>query len=835
MESHRMTSPTSQIHFSSLESAKACPQCGRKAKFKADPKNHQKVCPHCGYVLPSQIAHFKLLQIIGTGGMGAVYRGLDTSLERHVAVKVMREEFARNPEFVERFLREARAAAALNHPHVAQIYSFGEQRSRYYLVMELLPNGSLDDRIEKEKRLSEIEVLDVGIHVASGLQAAHERGLIHRDIKPGNILFAQDGTAKVVDFGLACLEDKVGSNQEGVWGTPYYIAPEKVADNKEDFRSDIYSLGGTLFHALAGRAPFEAGTSTEVVLKHLRSVAVSLRAFAPDCTLQTAEVIGRMLKRDPEERPQTYEELLNELAYARQAALEKKPKQIEVEDDFSMTTLVGTLLLILVSLGVGIWCWINREKIFGGEESVSPPPSVQTTNSPSQIFTPPTQNSPSQLPPVAQPVDYALQIERAHKTIMSGDLKKAFNQLEAIQRKMPSDHELGPWVRLHSARIFMLMGSDANSLLGLITEKTTPESFTGNVSPSRYPFLLAWILLGKIFGDPLDKMISSLPDGMKACAHFDAGEFSFQQNQLSEAARHWRIYLNFQSVPSEYEWVLFYQKIARDFVNEYNSLKKIEKEVADLEVTNDFSKIKSLLEENQSSWQTPMIRARIADLVEKNRQALAKKQKEEEEKRKTEHAALLEIENKLIDTMLAQKQTLQATYQLDQILQGWKNIELKIKSEENRKVLQYYLAVAQSLAEYKNQLMNDVQASPYTRERIVTRANLKMVGDLYQVKEEKLFFRKELGPGQYGEMACRWAELLPGAVLELGDFYLLRLQERPEPNRSEIARRALTLAVFAKEYRLSEDYIRKYLSLADQMGPFLKESRDLLFSQPPKK
>src|SRR3989338_6464198 len=137
MKSYPMSPSTAQIHSSSLESSKPCPQCGRKSKFKADSENHQKVCPHCGYVLPSQIAHFKLLQIIGSGGMGAVYRGLDTSLERHVAVKVMREEFARNPEFVERFLREARAAAALNHPHVAQIYSFGEQRSRYYLAMEL--------------------------------------------------------------------------------------------------------------------------------------------------------------------------------------------------------------------------------------------------------------------------------------------------------------------------------------------------------------------------------------------------------------------------------------------------------------------------------------------------------------------------------------------------------------------------------------------------------------------------------------------------------------------------------------------------------------------------
>jgi len=259
--------------------------------------------------------------------MGTVYRGLDTSLERPVVVKVMHEEFSRTPQSIENFHREARAVASLNHPNVVQCYSFGEQNSHYYLVMELLPNGSLDDRIEKEHRIPEIEVLDIGIQIASGLKAAYERGLIHRDISPDQILFAQDGTAKLVDFGLARFEGKTGQahQEEEIWGKAYYLAPEKISDNQEDFRSDIYGLGGTLFHALAGRAPFEAATSTEIVMKHLNATAVSLRVFAPDCTPQTAEVIGRMLKRNPTERPQSYDDLLNDLGYAKRFALEKKP------------------------------------------------------------------------------------------------------------------------------------------------------------------------------------------------------------------------------------------------------------------------------------------------------------------------------------------------------------------------------------------------------------------------------------------------------------------------------------------------------------------------------
>src|SRR5205085_847272 len=158
----------------------------------------------------------------GTGGMGAVFRGLDTSLQREVAVKVMREELTKSEKFVSDFLREARATAALNHPNIAKIYTCGEDNGRYFIVMELLANGSLDDRINAGEKIDEVEVLDVGIQVASGLREAQKHGLIHRDIKPGNILFDEEGGTKLVDFGLARLEEKSEEHlrEEGIGGTP---------------------------------------------------------------------------------------------------------------------------------------------------------------------------------------------------------------------------------------------------------------------------------------------------------------------------------------------------------------------------------------------------------------------------------------------------------------------------------------------------------------------------------------------------------------------------------------------------------------------------------------
>ena len=185
-----------------------------------------------------------------------------------VALKVVRKEFSADAEYLAKFEREARITASVNHPHVVKVYSFGSDHGLFYIAMELVDKGSLDDLMNLQGRVAEIEALTVGIQVAQGLQAAHQKGLIHRDVKPGNILFADAQTAKIVDFGLALLAAHEAEERGEVWGTPYYVAPEKLDHQPEDFRSDMYSLGGTLFHAIAGRPPFEADTASMVALKH---------------------------------------------------------------------------------------------------------------------------------------------------------------------------------------------------------------------------------------------------------------------------------------------------------------------------------------------------------------------------------------------------------------------------------------------------------------------------------------------------------------------------------------------------------------------------------------
>lgn len=286
-------------------------------------------CPVCGATMRARVHfnNFTLLELLGEGGMGSVFKAVDNNLQRKVALKILKRDAGSTQEDWAKLAAEARLTAAVNHANVVKVFSFGEDHGQFYLAMELVEKGSLDGLMVLQTRVGEAKVLDIGIQIAEGLQAAFEHGLIHRDIKPGNILFATPRLAKIVDFGLARVLSDEAQEQGEIWGTPFYVAPEKLDGRPEDFRSDIYSLGGTLFHALAGRPPFDARTASMVVLKHIKSQAVSLQAFAPNVSDETAYLINRMLNKDPDQRYQSYEELLTHLHYARQKLQRRSAQQ----------------------------------------------------------------------------------------------------------------------------------------------------------------------------------------------------------------------------------------------------------------------------------------------------------------------------------------------------------------------------------------------------------------------------------------------------------------------------------------------------------------------------
>lgn len=301
-----------------------CPGCDAKVFIPGDlPPLATEHCKRCGtsIMMPMQMRQFELRSKIASGGQGKVYRAWDTVLERLIAIKLMRKELENDPVALEAFVREARACASLNHTNIIHIYSFDEYEGQKYLAMELADRGSLDNRIEKQQRLDELDVLDIGIKISSALDMALKHDLLHRDIKPGNILFNQDNEPKLIDFGLARKVEAEAESATVTEGTPYYVAPEKIKRERETFLSDMYSLGCTLYHALTGHVPFEAPSVEELVAAHVHTALTPPNLVVLEITQPTNDALVRVLAKDPRDRFLSYDEFSMALTAARSQLL----------------------------------------------------------------------------------------------------------------------------------------------------------------------------------------------------------------------------------------------------------------------------------------------------------------------------------------------------------------------------------------------------------------------------------------------------------------------------------------------------------------------------------
>jgi len=301
-----------QIVTEPLTSA-ACPKCGAVLDVSNRQAFESIKCAACSFRfdVPARFGNFLMLKFLGMGGMGGVYRARDEALNREVAIKVMQKRYGEDPTFIANFQREAQSAAKLNHPNIAQIYSFGQALGQPFIVMELLSGGSLDRMMAEQGPLDPATVMHIGQQIAEGLREAAEAGLVHGDVKPENILFDNDKNAKLLDFGLAAMSNAAASE---IWGTPFYIPPEKVKKQPTDLRSDIYSLGATLYHAIAGVPPFDGTDVAAVVKARFVSDPVSLRNLRGSVVPEEVDaIILRMMEKEPSKRYPTYGSLLSDM------------------------------------------------------------------------------------------------------------------------------------------------------------------------------------------------------------------------------------------------------------------------------------------------------------------------------------------------------------------------------------------------------------------------------------------------------------------------------------------------------------------------------------------
>lgn len=269
----------------------------------------------------NQIPGYKVLGKLGSGAMAVVYKARQLSLDRIVAVKVLPKRFTEKSDYIKRFYKEGKTAAKLNHNNIVQAIDVGEVGGLYYFVMEYVEGKTLYDDLSRGKIFSEQEALEIVIQLANALAHAHAQGLIHRDVKPKNIMINTDGVVKLADMGLAreTSDIKAAKHEEGkAFGTPYYIAPEQIRGEVNiDGRADIYALGATLFHMVTGRVPFEASTPSEVMRKHLKEPLTPPDHINTSLSAGIAEVIEIMMAKKKQDRYSSMEEMLTDLTAIR--------------------------------------------------------------------------------------------------------------------------------------------------------------------------------------------------------------------------------------------------------------------------------------------------------------------------------------------------------------------------------------------------------------------------------------------------------------------------------------------------------------------------------------
>jgi beta-lactam-binding protein with PASTA domain/predicted Ser/Thr protein kinase len=285
---------------------------------------------------------YRVISRLGAGGMADVFLAEDEQLGRKVALKLLHRRFAEDPDFVERFRREARAAASLQHPNVVQVYDRGGYDGIYYIAMEYLPGRSLKQLIRQEAPLEPLRVIDIATQILKAARFAHQRGVIHRDLKPHNVIVDEDDGAKVTDFGIARAGASDMTETGSIMGTAQYLSPEQAQGHPVSERSDLYSVGVVMYEMLTGRVPFEAESAVTIALKHVSEAPVSPRDLNPDVPRPLEQVVLWALNKNPADRPADADEFIRVLGQVREAIAAGSPDLVTAKMAAIMAGAVGT-------------------------------------------------------------------------------------------------------------------------------------------------------------------------------------------------------------------------------------------------------------------------------------------------------------------------------------------------------------------------------------------------------------------------------------------------------------------------------------------------------------
>ncbi len=763
----------------------ACAKCGHHIDLTSVEPFAEVECPECGtkQVAPMRLGAFLLVEEMGKGGMGSVFRAYDQTLGRYVAIKVMQKHLAADKKFADNFLREARAAAALNDPHVVQIYSCGQEQGQLYIVMELVSGGRLDQMLEGGKALDEVFTLEVGVQIAKGLQAANEIGLIHGDIKPANILFDKQRQAKVVDFGLARFAAQQRLQPGEIWGTPYYIAPEKVRSQKEDHRADIYSLGATLYHALSGQPPFEGETAKEVVLARLKGPAISLRTVRPSVQPETAAVIARTLEAEPAQRYPTYTSLLADLEEALKWAREREGLP-PADGQGSLGRKLGWLAggLLFVALLGGAFFFLRADD----PEPPPPPtpPSVVYDEDPEATEPEPSPDADPEIIFDVQPfaADAQTAIENAVGLWLEGRATGYETRMDELFRSMPRVGVERPWVSVLQALPAWWDGRDASveRYLRGIQDATLRELEGDQLHPGIMPQSLARFLLGLLDADELAEIAADWPDWFADLTRYVVGARAVKAGQFDEALTHWEPYLD-RTPPDDVQWPYVFQAHAAQWQETISEWRSLERRAAELPPDEARQALRTYRAEVPALLHAPIDAALRAAgrraAAEEAERAAAERAAHEEHVR--EEKAAIDAAREELFGLVRERDFRRAAAQLRQMTSTPQTDEARAYRE---RLLESY----QRMDDLRRLIITGIQENPVTRRDIPL-----LPSDTLGASTSGIQFVL----GEHGSMERDWSQINVRLLAELAEHYIARLPEAEQANHR------LSLAVLAYQHR----------------------------------
>lgn len=706
-------------------------------------------CAACGAAqrVRRHFDSFELTELLGAGGMGAVYRAMDKNLTRFVAIKLLRPELSNDQEFVRQLQKEAAITASINHPNVVKVYTAGQDNGLVYIAMELVDKGSLDELMTLQGRVPETQALEVGVQIARGLDAALQRGLIHRDVKPGNILFADARTSKIVDFGLAVPQDQAGTLAGEVWGTPYYVAPEKLSNDAEDFRSDLYSLGATLFHAIAGRPPFEAETSSMKALLRLKAQVVSLQSVAPEVCSETAFVINKAMAFNPKERYQSYQEFIKHLEYARTAAaamaLQGGSRKTGVlATGESGSKALNWIVSALVALAV-----LGAVALFSKREWLARPAPASNTPVPSAITEPP------RLEP---------RFKAGRDLLLARKFEQAAGHFAELAAQPSVPQPLLNWVSLHQGLAELLSGND---------EKARP-CFSEIENRGLYSRDPAEQKMARFFIETSHQLGSASAAAPSLARNYDKDSheaialllFALKDWQLGKYDDAATLLRQFQasSPQSPYTWVGEYKTLAEPLLEQFDIYQEATQAIrAALRIEQQRDALKSgkALREKLSEAGSPL-GEELTPLLAELENKIGSAERAEDEKA----AAQTEAETR---QLAALRKQYDALFQLmrysdaRQLAAG-----AGVTNETARRELALMIKKAEWMSRFKAVLINDINNSGYPKS-ITRRTGQAIPGNPVRANEQGLEVRST-----YGSLPVLWSDLSADTILQLSRHFI---------------------------------------------------------------